>query len=459
MEPSSTAPTAGLAPKATRRVRSRHSLPLWSIVLLAVVAGVAVGRFVAAGGDEARQGSPSPLAQGQSPSIADLEQRVAAVPDDLGAWQALGGAYIVRAAEVGDPSFYTLAEQALTRAEELAPGDPATLLGQGRLALALHRFPEALDLGQQVVTALPSTADALAVLVDAQVELGRYDEAEVSLQRMLDLRPGLPALARASYLRELHGDMSGAIEAMTRAEAAGSAPVDRANVAALLGSLHFRQGDLDAAADSYSRALEAAPGLVLAEVGQARVLAAQGEVDGAIEVLEQVVDRFPAPEAVILLGDLQASQGLDAAAETYALVGAIAVLQEEAGQIVDLEMAVFEADGGEDPARALELATRVYDARPDNVYAADALAWARLGAGDSAGALAPMESALRLDTADPLVRYHAAEVFLALGDTDRASTELTRALSGTPWFSFRHHDRAMALAAQLDVALPVPTGG
>ena len=454
MEPSSTAPPVGLAPEVAPRSKSRPPLPLWSIVLLAVVAGVAFGRFVTAGGGDAPRATPSPLAQGQAESIAALEQRVQANPDDLGAWQTLGGAYVARAAEVGDPSFYALAERALIRAEELAPDDPATLLGQGRLALALHRFPEALDLGRRVVAALPASADALAVLVDAQVELGRYEEAEASLQRMLDLRPGLPALARASYLRELHGDLAGAVEAMTRAESAGSAPLDRANVAALLGSLQFRQGDLDAAAASYDRALEAGPGLVLAEVGRARVLAARGEVDNAIRALEQVVDRFPAPEAVILLADLQALQGIGAAEETYALVGAIAALQEEAGQVVDLEMAVFEADRGEDPARALELAARVHEARPDNVYAADALAWARLRAGDPAGAVAPLESALRLGTTDPLVRYHAAEVFVALGDTDRARTELSQALSATPWFSFRHHDRAVALADELGVAVP-----
>ncbi|MDQ3355035.1 MAG: hypothetical protein M3507_11280, partial [Actinomycetota bacterium] len=59
-----------------------------------------------------------------------------------------------------------------------------------------------------------------------------------------------------------------------------------------------------------------------------------------------------------------------------------------------------------------------------------------------------------LDSADPLVRYHAAEVFLAVGDTDRARAELARALGGTPWFSVRHHDRLIDLAAQLGVARP-----
>jgi predicted Zn-dependent protease len=82
-----------------------------------------------------------------------------------------------------------------------------------------------------------------------------------------------------------------------------------------------------------------------------------------------------------------------------------------------------------------------------------------LRAGDVAGAVEPMESALRLGTSDPLVRYHAAEVFLAMGDTDRARTELTQALSATPWFSFRHHDRVVALADELGVTPPVRTGG
>jgi hypothetical protein len=56
-------------------------------------------------------------------------------------------------------------------------------------------------------------------------------------------------------------------------------------------------------------------------------------------------------------------------------VRAVADLQGEQGQVVDLEMALFEADAGE-PARALELAQRAYDARPDNVFTTDALAWA-----------------------------------------------------------------------------------
>ena len=435
-------------PLAAGRRRRRRPVPVAIVVVVAVVAGIAIGRFLTYEAPADRVASSPSLEQG----VAALEQRVAADPTDVEAWQALGIAYLQRAAEVGDPAFYDLAGRAFDRAEELAPGEPDTLLGRGALALALHRFPEALELGQQVTSALPSSADALAVLVDAQVEMGHYDDAEVSLQRMLDLRPGLPALARASYLRELHGDLAGAVEAMTRAEAAGSSPFEISNVATLLGDLHFRLGDLEAANADYDRALRASPGTVAAEVGRARVLAAQGQVEPAVELLVEVVDRFPAPEAVILIGDLQMRLGRTAeAAESYALVEAIASLQEDAGQVVDLEMAVFGADRGDDPPAAVELARRAYEQRPDAVYAADALAWALLRAGDPSAAAAPIEQALRLGTADPLVRFHAAEVFFALGDTGRARAELQQALAGTPWFSFRHHDRALALAGELGV--------
>jgi hypothetical protein len=55
-------------------------------------------------------------------------------------------------------------------------------------------------------------------LTDANVELGNYKEAEEAAQRMLDLRPGnLPGVTRAAYLRELFGDVDGALELMNMA--------------------------------------------------------------------------------------------------------------------------------------------------------------------------------------------------------------------------------------------------
>ena len=450
-----------MAPRRSRR--STKGLPAWSAVGLAVVAGLAIGRFATLDGDDDRARGDSAAVLGASAPLEDqvaaLEAAVADDPEDAESWRALGAAYVRRATEVGDPAFYALAERSLTRAAELAPGEPTVLVVRGVLALALHRFDEALRLGEEATRALPANADALGVLVDAQVELGRYDEATATLQRMLDVRPGLPALARTSYLRELRGDLASAEEAMRAAVVAGtSSPFDVATVTALLGDVQRAGGDLDGALDSYEEALVRWPGLTAAELGRAHVLGARGEVEAAIDVVQGVVDRFPAPDALFLLADLQHAAG-DLAGEqaTADLVRVTSDLQVQAGQVVDLELAVFEADLGADPARAVSLARAAHDARPDNVFAADALAWALLRSGDAAAALPFAEQAVRLDTANPTLQHHAAEVFAAVGDDSRAAEHLARAFVGGPRFSLRHAEEAAQLAARLGV--DVPGGG
>jgi tetratricopeptide (TPR) repeat protein len=444
---------------ARARQPARRRLPVWSVAALAVVGGLAIGRFVTAGNDGTPASSPAPPAgapEGPADEIGALEAAVATNPEDASSWRQLGSAYVRQAIETGDPAFYGLAERAFAEATELAPDDPTILVGRGALALSLHQFDEAELLGQKATAALPSNADALGVLVDAQVELGQYEAAAETLQAMLDARPGLPALSRASYLRELNSDLDGAIEAMRRAVVAGtSSPFDRATVTTLLGDLLRTEGDLDGALANYDEALELVPGLTLAELGRAEVLAAQGQHEAALEIVEEVVARFPVPTALTLLADLQHVTGdLAGEAETAELYRVTATLQEDAGQIVDLEAGLFEADLGDDPQRAVELAQLAYDARPENVFAADALAWALLQAGDPEAAVPFAEQAVRLGSAIPFLQYHAAEVFAAVGDDERATEHLEQALVGGPAFSIRYEEAAAALAERLGVSVP-----
>lgn len=420
---------------------------------VAVLAVLALARFALF--QAPPRAAPPPPAPSVGEQVSRLERVVEQRPADVRSWQALGVAYTRRASWSGDPAYYDLAARAFDRAESLLPSDPETTVGRGALALSLHEFADALQLGRRAHAANRFDPDALAVIVDAEVELGRYEQAVGHLQQMLDLDPGLPALSRTSHLRELYGRSDSAVRAMRQAEVAASQPADIAVVAALLGDLHFSRGELEAAEMAYQRADRFSPDLPAAAIGRARVLAARGRRAQAIELLQDVVERFPQPAAVILLGDLQSLEGRQVdAAESYELVRAIAKLQRSAGSVTDLEMALFEADRGDRPRRALTLARRAYRARPGNVYAADALAWALHQAGHAEAAVPLATQALRLGTDDALLRFHAAAVYAAADQPARARDELRSAFTINPWFSFVHRDRARALAEQLEVATP-----
>lgn len=441
---------AGRAATSRPSPHRRRTLGLAGVALLV---GLALGRFATYHPEEAAAPAPD-AAAAPGDAVTALEEAVAVDPSDARSWQALGVAYVRRSVQTGDPSGYAAAEGAFDKADALDPGATATLLGRGLLALTQHQFSDALDFGTRAHAADPFDGDALAIMVDASVETGAYDDAADALQQLLDLRPSLAAFTRVSYLRELNGDVTGAFAAIGQAQTAGSgSPYDQASVIALEADLHFNQGDIDAAARAYERALEVSPDVYSAKVGLARVAAARGDVDGAIDTLTDLTARYPLPGAVTLLGDLQQRAGRAAdAATTYALVRDIYRLQAGAGAVTDLETAMFEADHG-DPATAVELAASAYAARP-TVYAADAMAWARYRAGDVAGAVPFVDEALRLGTADALLRYHAAVVLDAAGDRARASAEIERTFAINPWFSFVYADDARALASRLGVVVP-----
>ncbi|MDQ4090819.1 MAG: tetratricopeptide repeat protein, partial [Actinomycetota bacterium] len=422
--------------------------------VVAGLMGVALGRFTLAGGDGAP--APPPRTGGGSAefAVSDLQARLAASPDDPNLLTRLGQAYLLRVRETADPSYYSKAAQALERSQALAPDRPATLTGLGLLALGRHDFAAALDLGRRAHELDPAAPEPLGVVVDAQVELGRYDDATQSLQAMLDRRPSLASLSRASYLRELHGDVPGAVTAMTQAAiaGAGAAVDDVAYIETLLGDLHLGAGKLVEAEDAYRRALGRTDAPA-AEVGLARIAAARGDLSGAATVLELVTARLPQPAWLALLGDMQAALGRsNDAAASYDLVRQIETLNNAAGVAVDLELARFEADhardAGADAEAAVAMARRAREARP-TIFADDTLGWALRQAGRPEEALPHAQAAVRLGTADALLWYHLAAVEADLGRVDDARVHLAQALSINRHLTVRDLAPARDLAARL----------
>ncbi|MEZ4711550.1 MAG: tetratricopeptide repeat protein [Caldilineaceae bacterium] len=373
--------------------------------------------------------------------VARFQQRLATNPDDEIAYAQLGLALLQQVRENGDVSLYVRAGQAFEESLKRDPQQIDALVGQGVLALALHDFAGALEWGKQAQAVNPWRAETVGILVDGNVELGHYAEAVAAAQQMVNLRPGLESYSRVSYMRELHGDVDGAIAAMQLAvEAAVPGTESRLWTQVQLGHLYFNRGDLDTAQAVYQAALAQRPDYIHAQAGLARIQAARGDYANAIAAYEQITQRLPLPEYIVALGDLyEVTDHSEKAAEQRALVHVIQQLNASAGMNVDLELAYFDVEYGDDPAAALAEVQAAYAERP-TIYAADALAWALYKNGRFEEAQEYSAQALRLGMQDATLHYHAGMIAQALGHHKTAQAHLAKAREINPYFSIRHQN-------------------
>jgi tetratricopeptide (TPR) repeat protein len=396
-------------------------------------------------------GAPAPLGSDSGASvharttdqqIAALQSVVRSHPRDVGSIVLLGDAYLQKVRETGDAEYYTRSEGVLERARSLDRGYSAAYTGLGTLALARHDFRSGFAYGLEAHRLAPAVVQPLGVIVDAQVELGRYGDAARTLQRMVDLKPNLASYARLSYFRELHGDLGGAVRAMQLAiDAGGGARENVAYVQSLLGDLEFARGHLAAAAQAYRHADYSFPGYAQAEVGLAKVDAAGHRFAPAIARLHEVVDRLPLPAYVIALGETELAAGRRAdARRDLELVAAEQRLLAANGVNTDTELALYQADHGS-PARAVVLARRAWANAP-SVRSADALEWALTASGHAREALRWSGAALRLGSRDPMFLYHAGMTARAAGRPALARTLLSGSLALNPRFSPLYAPRA-----------------
>ena len=388
-------------------------------------------------------------------SLADREIRAAQemlrrAPSDVKGYNGLCAAYMHKARETGDFGLNAQAESALAHARQLAPEDVEALKLQALLLLTYHRFDEALDVARRAQRLRPRDQGVYGALTDALVELGDYDKAVEAAQTMIDLRPDTAAYARVSYLRALHGDTAGAIEAMRRAVQAAN-PADVEGVAwcrVHLGYELLNAKRLPEAEREFDQALAVFPTYHLALAAKARARAAAGDTRAAIEFYERAQNRVPLPDIVIALGDLYTKVGRsDDAQRQYELLEFIERAGTPAANTYSKQLVLFWADHDTRLDDALELARRER-AKLADVYTSDALAWCLYKKGQLAEARVSIEEALRLGTRDARMYYHAGLIHQALGDREAAVRYLKLALEVDPSFDVLQADVARrALAA------------
>lgn len=390
------------------------------MVILAAACGVA--REAAPGparGPALQALSPRAGARAASTSRVDLEQtvsrmsaRLARDPGDAGAAVALADALLRQSRVLGDGALALRAEQVLVRALTADSESYSVRRSLATVYLSQHRFGDAMSTAQRCLAERQDDASIYGVMGDAHLELGEYKEAFQAFDRMNEIEPNAASYARASYARELQGDLDGAIRLM-RMAADATPPNDQESTAwhaAQLGDLLLVQGTTGAAEREFERAAHTFPGHPLAISGLARVALAAGRFDEAWRLVQPRLE-LPtvSPSDLEVAGNALSGLGRsDEASRHYRL--AEAAWRSEVPE--PTRLARFLAGKGNAPAEALALAESEWRGRRD-IFTADALAWSHFRLGHLDEAYRFIVQAVRTGTRDHDIRAHEAAILAA----------------------------------------------
>jgi tetratricopeptide (TPR) repeat protein len=375
-------------------------------------------------------------------------------PSEPAAWVNLGNALMQKSRETADVRLYDRAEAAFRKALDLDAKEVEAMVGLAWVYNSRHQFDDGMQWAETALSVNATIQEAHALLGDAAVELGNYGDALDHYQAALDIRPDLASYSRAAHVLWLTGHAVKARWLMQKAiDAGGPYAENTAWCRAALALMLMRTGALIPAEQEAEKALRLSPknAHVLAAMGQ--IKAARKDYEAAVGYYRQAVELGPSHDSLVGLGDIYAFMGRhDEAEKEYQQVIALHTngLAHHHGESAhvhapgdgNIQLARFYADHDRNLTEALreaELAFKSYQ----NVFVADTLAWCCYKKGLYEKAGQTIRLALKWNTPDANILFHAGMIQAKLGDKVMARKYLYRALNLQPHF----HARDAAIAA------------
>lgn len=278
-----------------------------------------------------------------------------------------------------------------------------TLATKAGVQLSQHDFSSALVTAKEAVALNPYNAQIYGALVDANVELGNYEEAVKMADKMMSIRPDLRSYSRVSYLREIHGDTQGAIEAMNLAVSAGYPGQEATCWARMtLAGLQERYGDVKQAEMQYRIILEEREDYPFAVAALGRMDVEKGNEKEGEAMLKKACEIIPEVSFYEDLASLYKKRNDQAQLEATKN----AVLEMMADDVVhghnmNLEYASFYGDLLGDYDKALEYVKKEYALRPENIDVNRKLAAFYYKKNDTAKAMEHYKKAARTNSVHP----------------------------------------------------------
>lgn len=380
-----------------------------------------------------------------------LVQTIAADPTDYRSRIKLAQVYMVEARATGEHGHYYPAT--LTVLDEILAAHPpqdvvfATKSLKASVMLSLHEFQQAKVLAESAIALNGHNALIYGSLVDAHVELGNYEEAVKMADKMVSMRPDLRSYSRISYLREIHGDMPGAIKAMKMAIQAGYPGYeDRAWCRLTLGDLYQSLGQLDSAKLQYDLALAERPAYPFAKAARAQVYEKQGKLQMAENELRAAIETIPEVGFYEQLAGLyQATERFAESQDLIADIMAMLADDEAAGHRMGMAYASVYLHLVGNLDKAFAYAQAEYERRPRNIEVNRLMAEILYQQGHTEAARQYVEEAMRTGSQDPELLCTAGVIYAALDQADKGQPLIEQSFALNP-----HQDHSLVpLARQL----------
>jgi tetratricopeptide (TPR) repeat protein len=354
----------------------------------------------------------------------------------------LSSLYLQKVRETADISYYQKVDS-LMESSLKSDSNNAEIYGvQSSVALGRHNFKLGLELANKAITLNPSRAFYYGLATDAHIELGQYNEAVESVQKMIDTRPDLASYSRVAYVRELFGKIdgeNGAKKALSEAIEAGSNFQE--NIAwnyVELAKLNIRT-NLSEAIKNIEASQQINKDYPPALDELAKILYFQNKIDEAKAKAEQAVSLLPIAQYATTLGDIYQSEGnIQKANQQYALAKIAYEKSTKSGVNTDQEFALFLTERNLETDKALTKAQNAFKERPSNTSGA-ILAWALLKNNKVEEAIKQIDQALEpVGKNDAMISFIAGSIYAQKGDNKKAKQFLETSQKINPNFSILH---------------------
>lgn len=366
--------------------------------------------------------------------VDELKQAIAKNPNEVKPRLQLATIYMAEARITGEhPYYYPAVLKILDGVLSIDPRNFEATTFKASVKMSQHHFAEARELAEQARQINPNNAYVYGVLVDANVELGNYEEAVAVSDKMQALKPSLESYSRASYLREIYGNYPSSIEAMKLAVQAGlpgSEPYCWSKNT--LAHLYVVTGQLDKAENEFKEILAIRPSYAFALGGQAKVQTLRKEYDKALATLDKasaIMPEFSFHEQMAEIYTLQGNK--EKAVGKYAEV--VKMLDEDAqsGHTVDLELCKLYTKTGQLDSAAY-YGQKEFAKRPKNIDVNHALATVAFQKNDLKKAQEYIETAMRTGNKDPELLQQASQIALAMGNVSESKKLIAEAKKVNP---------------------------